>query len=115
MSYREGVEFVFGTGRTSIAQQLVQSGADINAITNEGCTPLHRAASQGYADIVRLFISAAGSTASQLVSDDMIFLPYPTRLQPNLLEITGTKTQKENAQQFLDRIVALPLDLKVTS
>lgn len=56
------------SGRASIAGQLVQAGADINAITNEGCTPLHRAASRGYADIVKLFISAAGSTASQLVS-----------------------------------------------
>ena len=62
------------SGRASIAGQLVQAGADINAITNEGCTPLHRAASRGYADIVKLFISAAGSTASQLVNYYQLYL-----------------------------------------
>ena len=42
--------------------------ADVTALTGEGCTALHKAASGGYADIVKILISAAGGLATQLVS-----------------------------------------------
>ena len=55
------------TGRTAIVEQLVHARADVTALTAEGCTALHKAASGGYSDIVKILISAAGGLATQLV------------------------------------------------
>ena len=56
------------TGRLGIAQQLLQNRADIIASSNEGCTPLHKAAAGGHGEVVRMILSAAGPLVSQLVS-----------------------------------------------
>ena len=55
-------------GRVGIAEQLLQARADINAITNEGCTPLHKAAGAGHVEIVKMIVTAAGQAVSQVVS-----------------------------------------------
>lgn len=44
----------------SIAKLLLENGAQVNVQDKFGNTPLHRAASQGHLDIIRLLLSQKG-------------------------------------------------------
>jgi ankyrin repeat protein len=40
----------------SLTQHLLEHRAEVNAIDDEGCTPAHKAASLGHADVLALLI-----------------------------------------------------------
>lgn len=45
------------SGKLEVASQLINEGADINATSPNGFTPLHRAAENGHKEIVDLLLS----------------------------------------------------------
>ena len=44
------------SGNIECAQILLESGCQVNAMSNSGATPLHRAAYMGHTDIIQLLI-----------------------------------------------------------
>ena len=51
------LHFAAYNGRTEVAQYLLSTGADVNAINNAGVTPLHDATATGRLDIVLLLLT----------------------------------------------------------
>jgi ankyrin repeat protein len=55
------------TGDTAAVQQLLQTGADINAARSDGVTPLFMASLKGRADVVKLLLDkGANASAANL-------------------------------------------------
>jgi cytohesin len=50
------LHFAADYNRASIAQRLIDGGADLNAVDNDGFTPLRIAAQQGYAEVASALI-----------------------------------------------------------
>jgi ankyrin repeat protein len=51
------LHYAIRTGHMRAVQMLVDAGADVNAQTNGGATPLHRAALWGHDEILKLLLS----------------------------------------------------------
>ena len=53
------------TGDVALANSLISQGSDVNAADAEKLTPLHVAASGGFAEVVRLLIAAGADTGAR--------------------------------------------------
>ena len=52
-------------GKMDLARELVSLGANVNAASKSGFTPLHRASQNGHADIVRFLVDAGANPAAE--------------------------------------------------
>ena len=73
---RDGALFrAAATGRIELVRQLIAEGANVNAASRNGYTPLHRAAQNGHEAIVNILLShnavAGAMTANKLSPLDL--------------------------------------------
>ncbi|XP_063702436.1 ankyrin repeat domain-containing protein 39 [Culicoides brevitarsis] len=54
------LHYAIRTGYTRSVTMLLEAGADVNAQTNGGATPLHRAALWGHTEILKMLLSIRG-------------------------------------------------------
>lgn len=68
-----GIDWLFGKdgalfraaalGSLDTASELIRKGANVNATSNRGITPLHRAAQNGHSELVELLLSKGADPA----------------------------------------------------
>ncbi|KAI3139046.1 hypothetical protein CBS147326_2724 [Penicillium roqueforti] len=78
--------------RPSLIELLIQLGADINAVTNEGKTALHLAAERGREPIFRVLLDAGADLSVKIPTENTSFMSGEMRETP----ITAFEIAKKN-------------------
>ena len=74
-THRSALHFAAKTGHADIVALLLQAGADINEMRDEG-TPLHMAALYGKSDIVKILLRVCYLRECVLICDNYINALY---------------------------------------